>query len=121
MESEEMKSLCSLTVKVPSRTIDFGLSHGVTRSNKVDPSQERSSMSESEKAQHKLKDHTTSPGSDDFDLSAPIMEERRGSILGNVRVRILRPQHPAFRRVKDGVLEATDVSYKPEGRLASAL
>ncbi|HZR44525.1 MAG TPA: APC family permease, partial [Ktedonobacteraceae bacterium] len=70
---------------------------------------------------HKLKDHTTSPGSDDFDLSAPIMEERRGSILGNVRVRILRPQHPAFRRVKDGVLEATDVSYKPEGRLASAL
>jgi len=85
----------------------------------MDPSKE--DFFESEKAQHEQKNPPVAVESDDFDLSTPVMEERRGSLPGDVRVRIVRPQHPTFRRTKEGVLVATDVSYAPEGPLASAL
>ncbi len=70
---------------------------------------------------HVVQDTLKVSDSDDFDLALPVMEERKGSILGNVRVRIVRPSHPAFRRIKDGVLEATDIIHVPEGRLARAM
>jgi hypothetical protein len=37
-----------------------------------------------------------------------------------MRVRIVRPSNPEFRRVKRGVLEATDAAYAPESRLGKA-
>ena len=46
---------------------------------------------------------------------------RRGSRPGDVRVRIERPSHPEFRRVRRGVLEATDAAYTPQGRLNKAI
>ena len=49
------------------------------------------------------------------------VEERRGSRPGDVRVRIVRPSHPEFRRVRQGVLEATDAAYAPQGRLSKAI
>lgn len=49
------------------------------------------------------------------------VEERRGSRPGDVRVRIVRPSHPEFRRVRQGVLEATDAAYTPQGRLSKAI
>lgn len=59
---------------------------------------------------------------DDFDLSLPgRIERRRGHGSGKVRVRIVPEQHPAFRRVKEGVLEATEATYVPKGGLALLL
>ena len=52
---------------------------------------------------------------DDYDLSAPVIEERRGNLPGNVRVRIVRPEPSGFRRVHKGVLEATEAVYVPDG------
>ncbi len=48
-------------------------------------------------------------------------EERRGSIPGDVRVRIVRPSHPEFRRVSRGVLEATDAAYTPQSRFGKSV
>jgi amino acid transporter len=47
--------------------------------------------------------------------------ERKGSRLGDTRVRIELPQHPTFRRVKQGVLEATEETYKPHTPLTQAI
>lgn len=44
-------------------------------------------------------------------------EERQGSIPGNVRVRLVRPSHPSFRRIRTGLLEATDVVQEPHSGL----
>ena len=55
---------------------------------------------------------------DDFLLQGQ-PEERRGSRLGDTRVRIELPQHPTFRRVKQGVLEATKETYKPRTPLSA--
>jgi amino acid transporter len=44
-------------------------------------------------------------------------EERQGSIPGNVRVRLVRPSHPSFRRISTGLLEATDVVQEPHSGL----
>ncbi|GHO95419.1 amino acid permease [Reticulibacter mediterranei] len=85
----------------------------------MDPEKEPSL--EREKVQHTPKDHHVSPGNDDFDLSAPVMEELRGSRLGSVRVRIVRPQHPTFRRTTEGVLVATERASTPEGRVARSV
>jgi amino acid transporter len=52
---------------------------------------------------------------DDYDLSAPVIEERRGSLPGNMRVRIVRTETSGFRRVHKGVLEATEAVYVPHG------
>ena len=57
---------------------------------------------------------------DDFLLQGQ-PEERRGSRLGDTRVRIELPQHPTFRRVKQGVLEATKETYKPRTPLEQAV
>jgi amino acid transporter len=54
---------------------------------------------------------------DDYDLSAPVIEERRGSLPGNMRVRIVRTETPGFRRVHKGVLEATEAVYVPHSFL----
>ncbi len=61
-------------------------------------------------------------GDDDFDLSLPgVVEERRGSSLGNMRVRIVRPRNPEFRRVAAGELEATKVVDVPKQGLQRAM
>jgi amino acid transporter len=54
---------------------------------------------------------------DDYDLSAPVVEELRGSLpgKGNMRVRIVRSEPSGFRRVQRGVLEATEAVYVPRG------
>ncbi len=52
----------------------------------------------------------------DFILQGRI-EERQGSRLGDARVRIVRPSHPGFRRIKSGVVEATQAAYAPQGRM----
>ena len=44
-------------------------------------------------------------------------EERQGRIPGNVRVRLVRPSHPSFRRISTGLLEATDVVQEPHSGL----
>ncbi|HEV2579892.1 MAG TPA: APC family permease, partial [Ktedonobacteraceae bacterium] len=47
-------------------------------------------------------------------------EELRGSRPGEMRVRIVRPARPEFRRVSKGILEATEAAYTPQGRLGKA-
>jgi amino acid transporter len=60
-------------------------------------------------------------GDDDFDLSLPgVVEERHGSSLGNMRVRIVRPRNLAFRRVAAGELEATETTAVPKRGLQRA-
>ena len=56
-------------------------------------------------------------GTDDFDLSQPVMEELTGALPGNKRVRVIRPDHSVFRRISEGTLEATDLSYVPKSNL----
>ncbi len=51
---------------------------------------------------------------DDFDLSQPVMEELTGALPGNNRVRVIRPEHSVFRRISEGTLQATDLSYIPQ-------
>ncbi len=57
----------------------------------------------------------TSSNQDDYDLSAPVVEELRGSLPGNMRVRIVRSETSGFRRIHKGVLEATETAYVPHG------
>lgn len=52
--------------------------------------------------QSRLSDH------DDYDLSQPLVQEIKGELPGRERVRIVYRDNPNFRRVKDGVLEATE-------------
>jgi amino acid transporter len=66
------------------------------------------------------RDPANTTGNDDFDLSMPVMEELQGSKPGDVRVRMVRQAHPVLRRVKQGMLEATEATYMPEGGLARA-
>jgi amino acid transporter len=59
---------------------------------------------------------------DDFDLRLPgRVEKRTGPVPGNIRVRILPFTHSGFRRIKDGVLEATEAASVPQGGLAALL
>lgn len=59
---------------------------------------------------------------DDFLLQGqPVERSRSGSRLGDMRIRIELPQHPTFRRVKQGVLEATKETYEPHTPLARAV
>jgi len=68
------------------------------------------------------RDQLTSSDESDADFLLPgRMEERRGSRPGDVRVRIVRPSHPEFRRVSQGILEATEAAYTPQGRLGKAI
>jgi amino acid transporter len=60
------------------------------------------------------------PIDDDYDLSQPVMQELRGTLPGRERVRIVYPSNPEFRRIKDGVLEATEAVEIPRGRLSLA-
>ncbi|MFL5587052.1 MAG: APC family permease [Ktedonobacteraceae bacterium] len=73
----------------------------------------------SQKQEHDQPDGTQE---DDFDLIllGP-MEERPGSKPGNVRIRVTLPQHRAFHRIKEGVLEATEAADMPEGSLARSM
>ncbi len=43
-------------------------------------------------------------------------EERRGSLPGDVRVRMVKPSQYSFRRVNDGILEATSEANAPRNR-----
>ena len=44
-------------------------------------------------------------------------EVRRGSLLGNVRVRLVRPGRTSFRRIGIGLLEATEATQEPHSML----
>ena len=68
------------------------------------------------------KEHLAISDEDDFDLIllGP-MEERPGSMPGNVHLRVTLPRHQPFHRIKEGVLEATEAAGVPEGSLAHAL
>ncbi len=59
---------------------------------------------------------------DDFDLIllGP-MQERQGRIPGNTRIRITLPSHQPFRRIKRGVLEATEAAEVPGNRLSRSV
>ena len=57
---------------------------------------------------------------DDFMLQGQ-PEELQGSRLGDTRVRFVFPQDPNFRRVKQGVLEATKTTYEPHTPLSRAI
>ena len=59
---------------------------------------------------------------DDFDLGQPgYVEKRTGRVPTDVRVRIVPYTRSGFRRIKDGVLEATEETYTPKGGLAYLL
>src|SRR5690242_18034853 len=59
---------------------------------------------------------------DDFDLAQPVgMEELRGSLSGNLRVRIVRPKNPEFKRVAAGELEATEAVERPHNGMGRVL
>ena len=59
---------------------------------------------------------------DDFDLSQPQkLEELRGSLPGNLRVRIVRPKNTEFKRVAAGELEATEAVERPDSAIGRAL
>ncbi|GLV60546.1 amino acid permease [Dictyobacter sp. S3.2.2.5] len=58
---------------------------------------------------------------DDFDVILPgPMEVRRGSRLGDTRVRMVLPAKQPFHRLREGTLEATESVEVPEGRLQQA-
>jgi amino acid transporter len=58
----------------------------------------------------------------DIDFLVPgRVEELRGSRPGDARVRIVHPSHPEFRRVKGGVVEATEAAYTPHSHLGQAV
>src|SRR5918911_1772796 len=44
-------------------------------------------------------------------------EMRQGSVPGNMRVRLVRPSHPSFRRISTGLLEATEETEAPRNTL----
>jgi len=48
-------------------------------------------------------------------------EVRKGSFLGNERVRVVLPSQRAFRRVSTGLLEATERSQAPRGGMARVI
>lgn len=75
--------------------------------------------------EQEIPEHTPSPTNqgkrwtdDDYDLSCPIRKEIRGTAPGRERVRIVYPANPEFRRIKDGLLEATEAAEIPRSRLA---
>lgn len=59
---------------------------------------------------------------DDFDLIllGP-MQERQGRIPGNTRICITLPPHQPFRRIKRGILEATEAAEVPESKLSRSV
>ncbi len=66
--------------------------------------------------------HPPSHDESDVDFLLPgRREELRGSWPGDVRVRIVHPSNPEFRRVKSGVVEATPAAYAPHSRLGQAV
>src|SRR5258708_26577971 len=61
---------------------------------------------------------------DDYDLSQPMIQELKGTLPGRERVRIVYRDNPDFRRIKDGVLEATEaaeIAPTAWGRVGQAL
>src|SRR5262252_1107511 len=59
---------------------------------------------------------------DDFDLILlGRREELKGSMPGNVRIRVTLPRHQPFHRVKEGMLEATPALEVPQGALSHGL
>ncbi len=69
-----------------------------------------------------FKEYPSTSDKDDFDfILLGHMEERQGSTPGNVRVRITLPRHQSFHRIKEGVLEATEIAGAPEGALGRTL
>jgi amino acid transporter len=62
------------------------------------------------------------PEEDDFDLRLPgRLEKYPGQLPGQIRVRIVPPTPSVFRRVKAGVLEATQATEVPQRGLARLL
>ena len=72
--------------------------------------------------EHKLPQQSANTLTNEEDPALLIrIEERQGSLPGDVRVRLIRPGHSSFRRIASGVLEATRQVDIPEGRLPRLL
>src|SRR5215472_16348582 len=66
--------------------------------------------------------HLVSSEEEDFDLILlGRVEERQGSMPGNVRIRVTLPQHRPFHRIREGILEATEAAEVPQGALSHGL
>jgi amino acid transporter len=77
---------------------------------------------ESDTAGAQAHDQSDGAHEDDFDLVLlGRREELKGSMPGNVRIRVTLPQHQPFHRLKEGMLEATPALLEPEGVLAHGL
>ena len=80
-----------------------------------------SDSSSKEDFTHQKREHDplSGPHEDDFDFTqlGP-MQERQGSTLGNTRICITLSPHQSLRRIKRGVLEATEAAYVPQGWLS---
>ena len=62
------------------------------------------------------KDHSLA--NEDEDPSLLVRHEiRQGSVPANMRVRLIRPSHPSFRRISTGLLEATEETEAPRNTL----
>jgi amino acid transporter len=73
-------------------------------------------------AHHDVTNRANPLGDDDFDLTLlGKMEERRGSLPGDLRVRIVLPKDREFKRVAAGELEATEAAERPRGSVDRAL
>ncbi len=80
------------------------------------------SSEESFASQKQEHDQPNGTQEDDYDLIllGP-MEERPGSMPGNVHIRVTLPRHQPFHRIKEGVLEATEAAEVPSGSLARTM
>jgi amino acid transporter len=77
---------------------------------------------ESDTAGAQEQDQSDGAHEDDFDLILPgRREELKGSMPGNVRIRVTLPRHQPFHRMKEGMLEATPALEEPQGALAHGL
>ena len=81
-------------------------------------------MSEQERKYQEHRHNERNPGKDqslaneDEDPSLLVRREmRQGSVPGNMRVRLVRPSHPSFRRISTGLLEATEETEAPRNTM----
>src|SRR5258706_5653470 len=86
----------------------------------MDQSDEHALEDTTDQASSRKRPVTNDEADADFLLPGRVVE-RRGSRPGDVRVRIERPSHPEFRRVSQGVLEATEAAYTPQGSVSKAI
>ena len=79
---------------------------------------EPETTSDKDQRDENIKPKNNSSTNEDDDPSLLVRAEvRQGSILGDVRVRLVRPKHSSFRRISTGLLEATEETEGPRNTL----